>query len=67
MLSDLLTPREREIVELRFGIGEKYDHTLEEMGRRFSISRERVRQILETALRKLRNKININRLKEFIE
>ena len=67
MLSDLLTPREREIVKLRFGIGEKYDHTLEEMGRRFSISRERARQILETALSKLRNKININRLKEFIE
>ena len=67
MLSDLLTPREREIVKLRFGIGGKYDHTLEEMGKRFSISRERARQILEIALSKLRNRININRLKEFIE
>ena len=66
ILSDL-TPREREIVKLRFGIGEKYDHTLEETGRQFNISRERARQILETALSKLRNKISINRLKEFIE
>ncbi len=49
-----LTPREEQVVRLRFGIGEKTDHTLEEVGKRFSVTRERIRQIEAKALRKLR-------------
>jgi RNA polymerase primary sigma factor len=53
-LLSTLTPREEKILRMRFGIGEKTDYTLEEVGKRFGISRERVRQIEERALRKLR-------------
>jgi RNA polymerase sigma factor (sigma-70 family) len=60
-----LTQREREIVELRFGIGEKCDHTLDEIGGKFNLSRERIRQILELALSKLRTPDHIMELKEF--
>ena len=62
-----LTQREREIVKLRFGIGERHDHTLEEIGKRFKVSRERIRQILEKTLRKLKAPNNVRNLKEFIE
>ena len=61
-----LTQREREIVKLRFGIGKKYDHTLDEIGGEFNLSRERIRQILEVALSKLRTPDNIMELKEFM-
>jgi RNA polymerase sigma factor (sigma-70 family) len=59
--------REREIVQLRFGIGTTHDHTLEEIGKKFSLSRERIRQILEVALIKLRHSTQIIPLKEFME
>jgi len=61
-----LTQREREIVKLRFGIGEKCDHTLDEIGGEFNLSRERIRQILEVALSKLRTPDHIMELKEFM-
>jgi len=66
ILSDL-TQREREIIKLRFGIGERHDHTLEEIGERFNVSRERIRQILGKTLRKLKAPNNVRNLKEFIE
>jgi len=64
-LSDL-TRREKEIVKLRFGIGKDYDHTLEEIGVEFNLSRERIRQILEIALSKLRTPNHIMELKDFM-
>jgi RNA polymerase primary sigma factor len=51
----LLSPREEQIVRLRFGIDHKFDHTLEEVGNRFALTRERIRQIEAVALRKLRS------------
>jgi RNA polymerase primary sigma factor len=54
-LLSTLNPREEKILRMRFGIGEKTDYTLEEVGKVFGISRERVRQIEERALRKLRH------------
>src|SRR5262249_53886791 len=50
-----LTPREERIIRMRFGIGMNKDHTLEEVGQRFSVTRERIRQIEAKALRKLRH------------
>src|SRR5438132_1617038 len=50
-----LSPKEKEILRLRFGIGEEGEHTLEEVGRRFAVTRERIRQIEAKALRKLRH------------
>jgi RNA polymerase primary sigma factor len=50
-----LTPREEKILRMRFGIGEKSEHTLEEVGNDFSVTRERIRQIEAKALRKLRH------------
>ena len=61
-----LTTRERRIVKLRFGIGEKYDHTLEEIAGAFNLSRERIRQILEIALGKLRKPEHMAILKDFM-
>ena len=49
-----LTPREEQILRMRFGIGEKTDSTLEEVGKLFAVTRERIRQIEAKALRKLR-------------
>ncbi len=66
ILSDL-TQRERDIVKLRFGIGEKHNHTLEEIAKYFHLSRERIRQILEVALNKLRNPKRTIQLKDFID
>ncbi|RUM89458.1 MAG: RNA polymerase sigma factor RpoD [Thermodesulfatator sp.] len=54
-LLSLLTPREEKVLRLRFGIGEKHEHTLEEVGRAFGVTRERIRQIESKALRKLRH------------
>jgi len=51
-----LGPREEKIIRMRFGIGEKTDHTLEETGKVFGVSRERIRQIEESALKKLRHR-----------
>jgi RNA polymerase primary sigma factor len=65
VLSDL-SQREQEIIKLRFGIGQKYDHTLEEIGQEFNLSRERIRQILELALHKIRAPKQMMLLKDFV-
>jgi RNA polymerase primary sigma factor len=62
-----LTPREEKVLRMRFGIGEKSDHTLEEVGRNFSVTRERIRQIEAKALRKLRHPSRAKRLKSFVD
>ena len=62
-----LTPREEKILRMRFGIGERTDHTLEEVGRDFLVTRERIRQIEAKALRKLRHPSRSHRLKSFVE
>ncbi len=62
-----LTPREEKVIRLRFGIGEKTDHTLEEVGRKFMVTRERIRQIEAKALRKLRHASRMKRLQSFAE
>jgi len=62
-----LTPREEKVLRMRFGIGEKSDHTLEEVGRDFNVTRERIRQIEAKALRKLRHPSRSKKLKSFIE
>jgi RNA polymerase primary sigma factor len=62
-----LTPREEKVLRMRFGIGEKSDHTLEEVGQDFAVTRERIRQIEAKALRKLRHPSRAKRLKSFVE
>ena len=62
-----LTPREEKVLRMRFGIGEKSDHTLEEVGQDFEVTRERIRQIEAKALRKLRHPSRSKRLKSFME
>lgn len=62
-----LTPREEKVLRMRFGIGEKSDHTLEEVGRDFAVTRERIRQIEAKALRKLRHPSRSKKLKSFAE
>ena len=62
-----LTPREEKVLRMRFGIGEKSDHTLEEVGRDFHVTRERIRQIEAKALRKLRHPSRSRKLKSFVE
>jgi RNA polymerase primary sigma factor len=62
-----LTSREEKVLRMRFGIGELTDHTLEEVGQNFDVTRERIRQIEAKALRKLRHPSRSKRLKSFIE
>jgi RNA polymerase primary sigma factor len=62
-----LSPKEKQILRLRFGIGEEGEHTLEEVGRRFSVTRERIRQIETKALRKLRHPLRGRALRTFVE
>jgi RNA polymerase primary sigma factor len=62
-----LSPREEKVLRMRFGIGEKSDHTLEEVGQDFAVTRERIRQIEAKALRKLRHPSRAKRLKSFVE
>jgi RNA polymerase primary sigma factor len=62
-----LTPREEKVLRMRFGIGEKSEHTLEEVGQDFDVTRERIRQIEAKALLKLRHSSRGLRLKTFIE
>jgi len=62
-----LTPREEKVLRMRFGIGERADHTLEEVGQDFTVTRERIRQIEAKALRKLRHPTRSRKLKNFIE
>ena len=60
-----LTPREEKVLRMRFGIGEESDHTLEEVGQDFNVTRERIRQIEAKALRKLRHPSRSGKLKGF--
>jgi RNA polymerase primary sigma factor len=62
-----LSAKEKEILRLRFGIGDEGEHTLEEVGKRFSVTRERIRQIETKALRKLRHPLRGRALKAFVE
>jgi RNA polymerase primary sigma factor len=62
-----LTPREERIVRMRFGIGQKADFTLEEVGKLFAVTRERIRQIEAKALRKLRQTGRSSKLTGFVE
>lgn len=62
-----LTPREEKVLRMRFGIGERTDHTLEEVGQSFDVTRERIRQIEAKALRKLRHPCRSKKLKAFVE
>jgi RNA polymerase primary sigma factor len=60
-----LSPREERVLRMRFGIGERIDHTLEEIGQTFAVTRERVRQIESKALRKLRHPARCRHLRDF--
>jgi RNA polymerase primary sigma factor len=62
-----LSPREEKVLRLRFGIGERNDHTLEEVGKHFSVTRERIRQIETKALRKLRHPTRTELLRELLD
>jgi RNA polymerase primary sigma factor len=62
-----LSPKEKEILRLRFGLGDEGEHTLEEVGRRFQVTRERIRQIEAKALRKLRHPLRGRNLRAFVE
>jgi len=65
-LLSCLSPREEKVLRLRFGIGEKYEHTLEEVGKAFGVTRERIRQIESKALRKLRHPHRSKHLKYYL-
>ena len=62
-----LTPREEKVLKMRFGIGEKEDYTLEDVGEKFGVTRERIRQIESKALRKLRHPSRSRLLRYFVE
>jgi RNA polymerase primary sigma factor len=62
-----LTERERKVLELRFGLGDGYSRTLEEVGKQFKVTRERIRQIEAKALRKMRHPTRIRQLSGFLE
>jgi RNA polymerase primary sigma factor len=62
-----LTPREEQVLRLRFGVGETTDFTLEEVGQRFAVTRERIRQIEAKALRKLRHPSRSRKLRAFMD
>ena len=64
---DSLTPREAKVLRMRFGIGMNTDHTLEEVGKQFDVTRERIRQIEAKALRKLRHPSRSEHLKSFLQ
>ena len=62
-----LTEREAKVLQMRFGIGMNTDHTLEEVGKQFDVTRERIRQIEAKALRKLRHPSRSDHLKSFLD
>ncbi|MEK6558686.1 MAG: sigma-70 family RNA polymerase sigma factor [Planctomycetota bacterium] len=64
---DTLSYREREVIKLRFGVDDGYSHTLEEVGKRFNITRERIRQIETAAIRKLQHPLRSRKLEGFLE
>ena len=64
---DTLTPREEKVIRLRYGIDDSRPRTLEEVGKEFNVTRERIRQIEAKALRKLRHPSRSKRLKEYLE
>ena len=64
---DSLTPREAKVLRMRFGIEMSADQTLEEVGKQFDVTRERIRQIEAKALRKLRHPSRSDKLKNFLE
>jgi RNA polymerase primary sigma factor len=67
LLLATLTPREASVLRMRFGIGEKHDHTLEEVGEKFAVTRERIRQIEAKALSRLRRRGRAEQLRSFID
>jgi RNA polymerase primary sigma factor len=64
---DTLTERERQVLDHRFGLTDGYSRTLEEVGKQFNVTRERIRQIEAKALRKLRHPTRIRRLEGFLD
>jgi RNA polymerase primary sigma factor len=64
---DSLTPREAKVLRMRFGIDMNTDHTLEEVGKQFDVTRERIRQIEAKALRKLRHPSRSEQLRSFLD
>ncbi len=64
---DTLTDRERKVLQLRFGLGDGYSRTLEEVGRQFRVTRERIRQIEAKALRKMRHPTRLRQIQGFLE
>ena len=62
-----LTPREEKVIKMRFGVGDGSEHTLEEVGQNFAVTRERIRQIEAKALRKLRHPLRGRNLRAFVE
>ena len=64
---DSLTPREAKVLRMRFGVEMSTDHTLEEVGKQFDVTRERIRQIEAKALRKMRHPSRSDKLKTFLE
>jgi RNA polymerase primary sigma factor len=62
-----LTPREERILRMRFGLGLNSDHTLEEVGQKFSVTRERIRQVEAKALRKLKHPSRSKELRSFLD
>ena len=62
-----LTPREERVLRMRFGIGMNTDHTLEEVGQQFSVTRERIRQIEAKGLRKLKHPSRSRKLRSFLD
>ncbi len=64
---DTLIPRERRVLQLRFGLIDDHERTLEEVGKRFGVTRERIRQIEGMALRKLRHPSRSMKLRDYLE
>jgi len=64
---DSLTPREAKVLRMRFGIEMSTDHTLEEVGKQFDVTRERIRQIESKAVRKLKHPSRSDKLRSFME